>query len=201
MMILRSAPASPFGRKVKMAAHILGLIDRIQIVNADTLSPEDDLRQQNPLGKIPTLILEQGSVLYDSRVIIDYLDEISGGGRLVPLRGEDRYAALVMQSLADGVMDAAILQIYEIRFRAEDRREPKWVAHQAGKVDRALTALEAHPPHLGPVPHIGTVAVACALGYLDFRFGGEWRKHHPRLVAWLDDFAARVPSFALTAPH
>lgn len=200
-MILRSSPTSPFGRKVKMAAHIVGVIDHIKIVNADTLSAEDDLRQQNPLGKIPTLILDNGKVLYDSRVIVDYIDHLAGGGRLIPANGDDRFDVLVMQSLADGLMDAAILQIYEIRFRAEDRREPKWVAHQAGKVERALAALEVHPPHLSPVPHIGTVSLACALGFLDFRFEGAWRKDHPRLVAWLNDFAARTPSFAATAPH
>ncbi|MBM3636213.1 MAG: glutathione S-transferase [Alphaproteobacteria bacterium] len=200
-MILRSAPASPFGRKVKMAAHIVGVIDRIKVVNADTLSAEDDLRQQNPLGKIPTLILDDGRVIYDSRVIVEYIDHLDGGGRVIPVKSPDRFDVLVMQSLADGIMDAAILQIYELRFRTEDRREQKWVSHQAGKVERALAALEANPPHLSPVPHIGTVAVACALGYLDFRFEGAWRKQHPRLVAWLDDFAARVPSFATTAPH
>lgn len=199
-MILRSAPASPFGRKVKMAAHIVGVIDRIKIVNADTLSAEDDLRQQNPLGKIPTLILDDGRVLYDSRVIVDYIDHLGGGGRVIPVKSPDRFDVLVMQALADGIMDAAILQIYELRFRSEDRREPKWVSHQAGKVERALAARSAST-HLSPVPHIGTVAVACALGYLDFRFEGAWRKQHPRLVAWLDDFAARVPSFAATAPH
>jgi glutathione S-transferase len=200
-MILRSAPASPFGRKVKMAAYIVGVIDRIKVVNADTLSAEDDLRQQNPLGKIPTLILDDGRVIYDSRVIVEYIDHLGGGGRVIPVKSPDRFDVLVMQSLADGIMDAAILQIYELRFRTEDRREQKWVSHQAGKVERALAALEAHPPHLSPVPHIGTVAVACALGYLDFRFEGAWRNQHPRLVAWLDDFAARVPSFATTAPH
>ena len=200
-MILRSSPASPFGRKVKIAAHVLGLLDRVKIVNADTLNPEDDLRQQNPLGKIPTLILDDGRVLYDSRVIVEYLDHLGGSGRLIPTHSPDRFDVLVMQSLADGIMDAAILQIYELRFRDEDRREQKWVSHQAGKVERALVALESHPPHLSPVPHIGTIAVACALGYLDLRFDGTWRNHYPRLVAWLDDFSARVPSFAVTAPH
>ena len=200
-MILRSAPASPFGRKVKIAAHVVGVIDRIKIVNADTLSAEDDLRQQNPLGKIPTLILDDGRVLYDSRVIVEYLDHLGGSGRLLPTHSPDRFDVLVMQSLADGIMDAAILQIYELRFRDEDRREQKWVSHQAGKVERALVTLEAHPPYLSPVPHIGTIAVACALGYLDLRFDGTWRNHYPRLVAWLDDFSARVPSFAVTVPH
>ncbi len=200
-MILRSSPASPFGRKVKIAAHILGLLDRVKIVNADTLNPEDDLRQQNPLGKIPTLILDSGKVIYDSRVIVEYFDQYVGGGRLIPAKGDDRFDVLVMQSLADGIMDAAILQIYEIRFRAEENREAKWVSHQAGKIDRALAALDAHPPHITPVPHIGTIAIACALGYLDLRFEGQWRNAHPRLVAWLDDFSARVPAYAATAPH
>ena len=112
-MILRSAPASPFGRKVKMAAHIVGVIDRIKIVNADTLSAEDDLRQQNPLGKIPTLILDDGRVLYDSRVIVDYLDHLGGGGRVIPVKSPDRFDVLVMQALADGIMDAAMIDIVD----------------------------------------------------------------------------------------
>ena len=200
-MILRSAPASPFGRKVKIAAKLLGLFDRLTVETANTLDPEDPIRSQNPLGKIPALVLNDGMVLYDSRVIVEYLDHVAGGGKMIPTDVTDRFEALRLQSLADGLMDAAILQIYEIRFREEDRREPKWVAHQAGKVERALAALEAKPPHLGPVPHIGTITMACALGYLDFRFEGAWRASHPRLVAWLADFAARVPAFGETMPH
>jgi glutathione S-transferase len=200
-MILRSSPTSPFGRKIKIAAAILGLTDRITIDIADTLDPTDSVRKQNPLGKIPTLILDSGTVLYDSRVIIEYLDMLAGGGKVIPASGEERFSVLTMQALADGLMDAAILQIYEIRFRDEAARSAKWVEHQSGKVTRALEALEAHPPHLSPVPNIGCITLACALGYLDFRFDGHWRHHHPRLVAWFDDFAARVPSFAATAPH
>jgi glutathione S-transferase len=196
MIVLRSAPPSPYGRKVKIAAYHLGLMDRIEIVNADTNDPSEKLRQQNPLGKIPTLVLEDGTALYDSRVIVDYLDHMAGGGKLVPA-GAERFPQLVMQALADGLMDALLLQVYEVRFRPEDRRDQKWLDHQAGKVTRAMATLEANPPDLGQI-RIGEIAVACALGYQDLRFGGTWRAAHPKLVAWLDRFAALVPSFEKT---
>ena len=107
MLTLRTSPASPFGRKVKLSASLLGLLDRIEIVEADTTNPADTLRQQNPLGKIPTLILENGETLYDSRVIVDYLDHLAGGGGVIP-NGAGRFSALRDQALADGMMDAAI---------------------------------------------------------------------------------------------
>jgi glutathione S-transferase len=199
-MILRSSPASPFGRKVKMAAIVLGLMDKIEIVVTNTLDPDDAIRKQNPLGKIPALTLDDGTTLYDSRVIVEYLDLQAGGGKIIPAAGKDRFDALTLQALADGIMDAAILQIYEIRFREADRREPKWVEHQMGKVERGLDALEAHLPHLSPMPTIGSIGVACTLGYLDFRFGETWRNGRPKLAAWLIDFAARYPAYAETMP-
>jgi glutathione S-transferase len=191
MITLRSAGPSPYGRKVKIAAYQLGLMDRIEIVNADTNDPSEKLRQQNPLGKIPTLVLEDGMALYDSRVIVEYLDHMAGGCKLIPA-GAERFPQLVLQALADGLMDALLLQVYEVRFRPEDRREQKWLDNQAGKVARAMAVLEANPPDLGQI-HIGEIAVACALGYQDLRFGGTWRATHPKLVAWLDRFAALVP--------
>lgn len=197
MLTLRSSPASPFGRKVKLSASLLGLTDRIQIVDADTTNPEDTLRQQNPLGKIPALVLENGEALYDSRVIVEYLDHLAGGGRILPT-GWDRFVALREQALADGIMDAALLQVYEGRWRAEDRREQKWVEHQADKVRRGLDYAEAHLSTPHPTLHIGHIALACALGYLDLRMGGRWRETYPKLVAWLGDFESRVPAFAKT---
>jgi glutathione S-transferase len=109
---------------------------------------------------------------------------------------------LRLQALADGVLDASILTVYEARWRAHEHHEQKWLEHQAGKVTRALAALEENPPPLDRtgLPNVGQIAFACALGYRDFRFGGSWRAGHPRLVGWLDDFAARVPAFAATAP-
>lgn len=196
-MILRSSPPSPFGRKVKIAAAILGLTDKIEIVVTDTIDPSDSIRQQNPLGKIPALILADGKVVYDSRVIVEYLDMVAGGGKIIP-NGPARLDTLVLQALADGIMDAGILQMYERRFRDEAKREPKWVEHQQGKIERALAVLEQQDVPLHATPLIGEIALACALGYLDLRFEGAWRAKHPRLVAWLDRFAAAVPAFEKT---
>lgn len=196
MLILRSSPASPFGRKIKIAIAELGLEGRIEIVPADTNDPNEPLRRQNPLGKIPTLVLEDGSTLFDSRVIAEYLDHLAGGGRLFPA-GEARFAQLRLQALADGICDAALLQVYETRFRTPELRSAAWVENQAGKVNRALASLEAEPPAYDR-PRIGEIAFACALGYLDLRFAGSWRAGHPALVAWLDGFAAKVPAFETT---
>ena len=197
MLTLRSSPASPFGRKVKIAAAELGLSDKITVVLANTGDATDPLRQQNPLGKIPTLILETGETLFDSRVILEYLDHLAGGGIIIPA-GEERFAQLRLQALADGLCDAALLQVYEGRYRTPEQKNADWVEMQAGKVSRALTALEALPPAGSGKPGVGEIALACALGYLDLRFAGEWRASHPKLVAWLDAFAARVPSFEAT---
>jgi glutathione S-transferase len=197
MLVLRSSPASPFVRKVRIAAAMLGLSDRIRIEDADTMNPDRELLSQNPLGKIPALILENGETLYDSRVIVEFLDMLAGGGRLVP-SGWARIEALRQEAHADGIMDASILRMYEIRWRAEDRREPRWVNHQIGKVDRALAIAEATLSTPARRLHVGHVALACALGYLDLRFEGRWRADHPRLVAWLADFEGRVPAFAET---
>ncbi|MBB5751460.1 glutathione S-transferase family protein [Prosthecomicrobium pneumaticum] len=199
MLVLHSSPASPFGRKVKIAAAFLGLSDRIEVVTADTGNPADPIRQVNPLGKIPALVLEDGSVLFDSRVIVEWLDHEAGGGRIVPAEPAARFAALRLQALADGMTDAALLQVYEGRWREADQRSDAWLGHQRGKVERALAALEASPP--GGAVTVGTIALACGLGYLDLRFEGRWRADHPRLVAWLDRFADAVPAFATTRPQ
>lgn len=199
MLILRSSPASPFGRKVKIVAKLLGLEERIEVVTADTTDPADSLREQNPLGKIPALVLEDGTTLYDSRVIVEYLNTIAGGGIVVPRDGVERFRVLTQQALCDGLMDAALLQVYEGRFRTPETQSTKWLDYQKDKVSRALAVLERDPPRItGPIPHLGTIALACALGYLDLRFEGAWRAAHPGLVEWLDRFAAAVPAFEQT---
>jgi glutathione S-transferase len=201
MMILRSSPSSPFGRKVRIAVSLLGFDGDVKIEPADTTDVNDSVRAQNPLGKIPVLIAEDGVAYYDSRVILDYLDDRAGGGKIVPREAKARLAALRLQALCDGILDASILTIYETRWRRAEAHEPKWLEHQAGKVARALTALEAAPPALDAgLPNVGQIALACVLGYRDFRFGSGWRGDHPRLVAWLDNFAARVPAYAATKP-
>lgn len=200
MPVLRSSPPSPFGRKVKIAAAVLGLKDRITVEMTDTMNPSDTIRAQNPLGKIPALVLDDGRVLYDSRVIVEYLDHLAGGGRIIPA-GEARFDALRLAALADGIMDAGILQVYEVRFRPEEKRHADWLAYQGEKVTRALATLEAETPAAavaGSLPDVGQIGLACALGYLDLRFDGAWRAGHPALVAWLDAFEAAVPAFADT---
>jgi len=201
MMILRSAAPSPFGRKVQIALSLLGLTD-VKVEATDTMDAGSLLRQQNPLGKIPVLITEDGAAYYDSRVILEYLDDRAGGGRIIPRDAGQRFAALRLQALCDGILDASILTVYEGRWRGPEKHEAKWLDHQAGKVERAFAELEAAPPALNAnlaLPHVGQIALACALGYRDLRFGGSWRGDHPRLVAWLDDFAAHVPAYAATA--
>ena len=200
MMILRSAAPSPFGRKVQIAVSVLGL-DDVKIEPTDTMDPRDTVREQNPLGKIPVLIAEDGAAYYDSRVILEYLDHRAGGGRIIPREAAPRFAALRLQALCDGILDASILTVYEGRWRAPEHHDAKWLEHQAAKVSRALAVLEAAPPALASapeLPNVGQITLACALGYRDLRFGGSWRTGHPRLVAWLDNFAARVPAFAAT---
>ncbi|MGH6771796.1 MAG: glutathione S-transferase family protein [Xanthobacteraceae bacterium] len=200
MLTVRTSFGSPFGRKARIAVELLGLADKVKVESATTQHPADPLRRQNPLGKIPVLILDDGNALFDSRVILDYLDHLAGGGRILPKDGKARFDALRLQALADGILDASILVVYEGRYRAAEKHEPKWLDLQNGKVARGLAALEAAPPGLDPTPNVGQIAVACALGYRDFRFPGSWRDGHKRLAAWLDTFAAKVPAFEATKP-
>jgi glutathione S-transferase len=183
-MILRSTPASPFARKVRIAIGLLGLSDRIEVHETDLNDPSDTVRRQNPLGKIPTLVLDDGTACFDSRVILEYLDHLAGGGRIVPREASARFEALRLQALCDGVLDAGLLIVYEGRYRPAEMAVPSWIERQAEKVARGLAALEAAPPPVDSVPHVGQIALACVLGYGDLRFGGSWRKDHPRLDAW-----------------
>jgi glutathione S-transferase len=198
MMILRSSPASPFGRKVRIAAGVLGLADKIDVRETDLNDPADSIRAQNPVGKIPALILDDGEALYDSPVILDYLDHLAGGSRIIPREPKARFAALRMQALCDGILDACILLVYEGRYRPAEMKVQAWVDRQSDKVARGLAALEAAPPALTSTPDVGQITLACVLGYRDLRFGGSWRAGHPKLVAWLDKFAGQVPAFAQT---
>ena len=197
-MLLRTSPTSPFVRKVRLAAAWLDI--PLELKPADTGDSTDSLRLENPLGKIPVLVTDDGETWFDSRVILAHLDEVAGGGRILPADPKARLAAMRLEALADGLMDAGVLVLYETRFRPEDRHEPRWLDHQKGKMDRAVDALEHNPPSADEMT-VGSIAVACALGFLDFRFGGRWREAHPRLVAFQDAFAARCPAFEETAPR
>jgi glutathione S-transferase len=133
-------------------------------------------------------------------VILEYLDHLAGGGRIIPKDAKARFDALRLQALADGILDASILLVYEGRFRPAEMKVQTWVDMQAGKVSRALAALEQAPPGLDTPPNVGQIALACALGYQDFRFPGSWRDQHPKLAAWLDGFAAKVAAYDKTRP-
>ncbi|MCU4118689.1 glutathione S-transferase N-terminal domain-containing protein [Variovorax sp. N23] len=201
MPTLLSSPPSPFGRKVRIAIDVLGMADRIAVLTADTSNPDDPVRRHNPLGKIPTLLLDDGETLFDSRVIVEYLDALDGRSLLIPAAGPERIGVLREQALADGILDAALLQVYERRYRPAEHHVESWLELQRGKVSRALDAFSARLPVARPAgPSIGEITLACALGYLDFRLAGSWRATHPALVAWLDGFAQRVPAFGRTAP-
>ena len=198
MMILRSSPASPFGRKVKIVAGLLGLLDRMDIVTCDTGNPDDPVRKDNPLGKIPTLVTDEGQAIYDSRVIVDYLDMLAGGGKVIPVDQKARIEVLTLLALGDGLSDALLLIVYEGRYRPADKHVASWTDHQAGKVKRGMDYLENRMKPVSALPNVGEISVACALGYQDLRFGGQWRGDYPKLVAWLDDFEAKVPMYAQT---
>ena len=187
------AIASPFARKCLVAAHELGLRERLELVPAvaHPVNRDASVVAHNPLGKIPTLITDDGVDLYDSRVICEYLNAL-GDGHLIPREGRARWGALVDQSLADGVMDAAVLARYETFARPEALRWNDWTTGQLQKVTSGLDSLEARAAGLGDRVDIGTIAFACALGYVDFRFASlAWRDTRPNAAAWFEWFGAR----------
>jgi glutathione S-transferase len=145
----------------------------------------------NPLGKVPTFFTDDGTVLFDSRVIVEYLNTLAGGA-LVPRDGGLRWHVLVEQALADGILDAALLARYETAVRPENLRWAEWTAGQLDKIQCALDDLEKRVAGFGDRVDVGTIACACALGYLDFRFPAiAWRSGHPALASWFDKFGAR----------
>ncbi len=192
--VLRSTVTSPFGRKVRMAVEVLDLSDRVTLVPFDPNDRTDPLRQQNPLGKMPCLLLEDGSAIFDSRVIIEFLQEAAGSTRLLPAGGLARYKALTLAALADGLMDAAILVVYEARYRDPGTYSERFLKLQRGKITRALAAFEAAPPDPAKTD-IVSIGLSCALAYLDRRKPVDWRPGHAKLVAWLDAFSRHEPSF------
>lgn len=200
-MILRYSGGSPYARKVRVAAFECGLADRLQAVASHPWRAPDDLKALNPLGKIPTLVTDDGLVLFDSPVICEYLDSLHAGPKLIPAAGPARWIARRTEALGDGIMDAAVLWRVEITQRKQQGQLPEWVERQEGAITRTLDVLEREPEVLAGPLTIGSIAVACALGYLDFRFGFlDWRKTRPKLAGWFKDFAKR-PSMVATAPE
>ncbi|HTX06269.1 MAG TPA: glutathione S-transferase [Steroidobacteraceae bacterium] len=199
-MQLYFSPTSPYVRKVRISAQELGFGEKIELISIalTPINPDDALRSSNPLGKIPTLITDDGDALYDSPVICEYLDALAGGHRLFPAAGPARWRALRRQALADGILDAAVLLRYEQTLRPKELRWQEWVDGQWLKMRTGLDALERE--HLEGAFDIGAVSIACALGYLDFRYASEgWRASRPRLTAWAGGISQR-PSLRATVP-
>lgn len=200
MMKLYSSPASPYARKVRVVAAVKGLESQIASVFPDANKGDPELNAKNPLGKIPCLVTANGAVIHDSHVVCEYLDSIGSGPVLFPRSGDARWDTLTRGSLADGILDAALLLVYEKRYRPEDKVVQTWVDRQWSKINRSLDLMEANPPQWSGHPDYGHITLACALGYLDFRHQGAWREGRPRLVAWLEQFGKAVPAFGATQP-
>lgn len=197
--VLRTTLTSPFGFKVRMAVDVLGLNDRVTVVTADVADEKDSLRQQNPLGKIPCLVRADGTAVYDSGVILEFLQEAAGTDRLLPTRGPGRIPKFTLARLADGIIDAGALIIYEGRYHEQGSQSEKWLAYQRGKITRALAALEAAPPDPRQTD-AASIGLACALEFLDRRKPVDWRPTFPRLAAWYSAFVEHEPAFERTRP-
>ncbi len=199
MMKLFWSSRSPFVRKVMVTAHELGLADRIttERVVVSAAAPNAAVMAINPLNKIPTLILDDGTALYDSRVICEHLDTLRAGPRLFPETGSARWTALARQALGDGMMEVIVLRLGE-QARPPSQQSEKHLAAYRLKIAAALDRLEREAEELAGPLDIGHVAVACALAHLDFRFAADdWRRGRRQLARWYGDFARR-PSMHAT---
>ncbi|WP_428394078.1 glutathione S-transferase N-terminal domain-containing protein [Lichenicoccus sp.] len=180
-MRLFYSKASPFARKVRASAILLGLDRQIELVETNPFADPTSLLEANPLGLIPTLVTEDGSSFFDSRVICEYLNDVATGLPIIPPAGATRWMALRLQGLGDGLMDAAVLR--RKLAALTDSADQPLAQRQKAVIARTLDALETQP--LTQHVDIGHIAVACALGYLDFRFPDEpWRPSRPALAAW-----------------
>jgi glutathione S-transferase len=197
-MKLHYSPASPYARKVLACAVARNIDDRITLTRTDPYASTEELVRENPLSKIPCLVTDDGRAVFDSPVICEYLDTLGEAPPLFPPAGSNaRLEAQIRHALADGIMDAALLRRVLGAQPAEEHRAA-FMARQQAAIDRALAALEASPPE--GLADIGTIAVGCALGYLDFRFAHEpWRAAHPRLADWYAEVGT-LPALTKTAP-
>ncbi len=186
-------PASPFARKVRVVARELHLTQALEEISVlvSPVNPNQTLAKVNPLVKIPTLQTDDGVVLYDSSVICEYLEHTYGQHHLIP-NGAQRWQTLRLQSLCDGVLDAAVLCRYELAVRPEAYRWDAWVEGQFFKINNGLTVLNQSVSDFGESFQLGHISVACVLGYLDFRFADHaWREKQPALAKWYETIKGR----------
>lgn len=195
-MLLRYSNGSPFGRKASMAVHALGLKDTIEMVD-HTQDAGNATRHRNPLHKIPMLITDSGAEIFDSPVIMEYLDELAGGGKLFPRSGEERYKALSRLALADGITEATVLIHYEDRWREPDQKSQRWIDHQRGKVERGLAVFENDLPTAFDGAAMG---LFCAVYFVERQEIIDWRAIYPRLATWYDAMRNTQPSAKATEP-
>jgi glutathione S-transferase len=202
-MTLFHNPASPFVRKVRVLLIETGQQDRVALLASmpSPVAPDAQLVQGNPVGKIPALRLADGSVVHDSRVILDYLDHQHVGNPLIPRDGSARWRRLTLASMADGIMDAAVLVRYESALRPVEKHWAPWLDEQRNKIRRTLAELEQDAiAELASHFDVASISVACALGYLDFRHPDmHWRADNPKLAAWYAEVSQR-PSMLETQP-
>lgn len=191
------APASPYSAKVRMSATYAGIELEAQVVQ--TSSQPAELVDANPLGKIPTLLLDDGRVVFDSRAITQYLNRESKNA-LFPRNADKRTEAEVMEALADGICDCALAIVYERRMRPEEKVYQDWIDGQWRKVSRSLDHLNANPPKLPKKITAGQIAVRAMLGYLSLRFAGQWEKGHGRLTRWAARFDEKFPELKPCLP-
>jgi glutathione S-transferase len=199
-MKLHYADSSPFVWKVMVTAHECGLAHKLELLPTTPQTIIDDVRGENPLGQIPTLMTDDGQVLYDSMVIMEYFDHVSGSG-LLPPPGPRRWDVLRNQAVGQGMITAINLRFNELR-RPDGEQSLAWVRKKDLELVRVLDALEktANSADLSDQPDLGTITIACALAYTNRRWPeGNWFKDHPTLVAWYQEFARR-PSMLATLP-
>ncbi|MNZ38875.1 putative GST-like protein YibF [compost metagenome] len=201
--VLFHSPASPFVRKVLVLLHETGQLDKVELqpANLSPVSPDLGVNASNPAGKIPALRLPDGQTLHDSRVILDYLDHQHGGEPLIPRDGPARWRRLTLASLADAILDAAVISRYETFVRPEEKRWDGWLAGQKGKIARSLAYFENDAfAEITERFDIAAIGLACALGYLDLRQPEwDWRADYPRLAEWYVE-AGQRPSMVATRP-
>lgn len=191
-MKLFYSEASPYARKCRVVAIEKQLDDRIETITAAPLENPQELRAANPLGKVPALILDDGTSFCDSPLICEYFDTIGDGPVLIPVSGPARWQILRIHALGDGILDAAVATMMEKRARPENEQSPKWIERWAMAVDAGLATLEKEVPSFTDTPDLGQITVGCALGYLDLRFDDlDWRSKFPKLAAWYEAFSKR----------
>jgi len=196
-MRLLCSSTSPFSSKVRMAARHLGI--KLEEIHVDTNAGPTLLIDNNPLGKIPTLLTGDGEAIFDSRAIMHYFDRREGG--LYPSKRGKRTEIEVLEALIDGTNECLLSIVYERRLREPEKQHQPWIDRQWTKVSRALTHLDAEPPKIGKKLHAGHFALASLIGYLQLRFEGQWEGDYAGLTDWARKFEKHFPDFPAMKPQ